>query len=127
MGDGSTETGSTIQHTYAVSGTLPDYKITLTSTNANGCVNTAFQMVDVVPFIPNVFTPNNDGVNERFLPDMDLQVFDRYGTLLYKGTDGWDGMFKGKLMDNDTYFYLIHYSDKYKQAQTRKGYVTLKK
>lgn len=127
MGDGSTETGSTIQHTYTVSVTLKDYKITLTATNANGCVNTAFQMVDVVPFIPNVFTPNNDGVNERFLPEMDVQVFDRHGTLLYKGTDGWDGMYQGKLMDNDTYFYLIHYSDKYKQAQTRKGYVTLKK
>jgi len=127
MGDGSTETGSTITHKYDVTYSLKEYKIRLKAVNANGCANESSQIVDIVPFIPNVFTPNGDGVNELFMKGFDLEVFDRYGTLLYKGNAGWDGTFKGKMMDNDSYFYMIHYADKYQKEQTRKGYVTLKK
>ncbi len=126
MGDSSVENGATITHKYTVDNTLNEYKIKLTATNANGCVNSTTQTVDIVPFIPNVFTPNGDGVNERFVTNMDLQIIDRYGTLIYKGTDGWDGRYQGKLMDNDAYFYLIHYTDKYGKTHTLKGTVTLK-
>jgi len=127
MGDGNSESGSTITHAYNVSNIIFDYKISLLATNANGCVNSSSQTVDIVPFIPNIFTPNSDGVNDRFMPDFELQVFDRYGALLYKGTEGWDGMYRGKLMDNDSYFFIINIIDKYQKEETRKGYVTLKK
>jgi gliding motility-associated-like protein len=127
MGDGLTETGSTIQHSYnIISGTL-EYIVALTATNKNGCVNTSSQNIEVVPFIPNVFSPNGDGVNDTFMSGYDLQVFDRNGILLYKGTSGWNGIYENKKMDNDTYFYLLHYTDKNQQIQTRKGYVTLKR
>jgi gliding motility-associated-like protein len=90
-------------------------------------VNSSTKTVDVIPFIPNVFSPNGDGVNELFVPGMQLQVFDRYGLKLYEGSAGWNGTFNGKKMDNDTYFYLIDYADKKGQTQTIKGYVTLKR
>lgn len=127
MGDNSTETGASISHTYEVSSVLNDYKIQLTATNENGCTNSITQTIDIVPFIPNVFTPNNDNVNDRFLTGYDVQIFDRTGTVIYKGTDGWNGMYKGKPADNDTYFYFIRYVDKNQQTQTKKGAVTLKR
>lgn len=125
MGDGLFENGSTIKHTYNISTSIPEYKITLTATTKNGCVYTKTKTVDVIPFIPNVFTPNNDGVNDVFMADFDLQIIDRYGLTLYKGNNGWDGTFNGKLADPDTYFYLIHYFDKNHILKTKKGYITL--
>jgi len=125
MGDGSTETGSTVLHTYTVSVTQVDYTITLTATNQYGCTAGSSAIVDVVPFIPNVFTPNGDGINDIFMPGTDLQLFDRNGLILYDGTAGWDGKYKGQPADPDTYFYLINYTDRNQQIQQRKGYVTL--
>jgi gliding motility-associated-like protein len=125
MGEGSTETGSTIQHSYNISNSILEYLVSLTATSKYGCVKSASVSVDVVPFIPNVFSPNGDGINDVFMPQIDLQVFDRYGTILYRGTSGWDGTYYGRLVDPDTYFYLIRYTDKYQQQQTQKGYITL--
>ena len=125
MGDGLTETGSTIQHAYNISKPVLEYLISLTATNKNGCVNSASTIIDVVPFVPNVFSPNGDGINDVFMPDTDLQVFDRNGLSLYKGTAGWDGTYNGRLIDTDTYFYLIYYIDRNQQMHTKKGYITL--
>jgi gliding motility-associated-like protein len=127
MGDGNTETGSTISHIYNVDNSLYEYKIKLTATNANGCVKTSSKTVEIVPFVPNVFSPNGDGVNELFMAGLQMQIFDRNGLKLYDGKTGWDGSYNGKVMDNDTYFYLINYMDKNKVEKTVKGFVTLKK
>jgi gliding motility-associated-like protein len=59
------------------------------------------------------------------MPDLELQVMDRNGFLLYSGTSGWDGTYKGKPMDPDTYFYLVKYGDRQKIEHTKKGYITL--
>jgi gliding motility-associated-like protein len=127
MGDGNIETGNTITHAYDVANNLYEYNIYLTATNANGCVNTATKTVDIVPFIPNVFSPNGDGVNDVFVAGLEMQIQDRYGLKIYDGKTGWDGTYKGKKVDNDTYFYFIYYVDKHQQTQTLKGYVTLKR
>lgn len=125
MGDGSNEKGSTIQHNYKISNDIKDYTITLTATSKPGCTQINFKKVEVLPFIPNVFSPNGDGVNDLFAPKMELQVFDRFGLVLYRGTSGWDGSYQGKTVDPDTYFYLIRYTDKENQPKTLKGYITL--
>ena len=127
MGDGLTETGSSIEHTYTILSGILGYTIVLTATNQNGCVNTFSKDIEVVPFIPNIFTPNGDGVNDTFMSGFDLQVFDRNGTTMYKGTSGWNGTYGNKKMDNDTYFYVLHYTDKNQKLQTRKGYITLQR
>ena len=127
MGDSLTETGSSIQHTYNISPTIMEYKVVLTATNENGCTNSTLHTIDVVPFIPNVFTPNSDGVNDLFAAGFDLEVFERNGTKLYKGNTGWNGKYNGRVMDNDTYFYLIYYTDKNNQQKQLKGYFTLTK
>lgn len=127
FGDGTTDTQSTSTHYYTISGTTSGFVIRLTATDSIGCSSTSSRTIEVTPFIPTIFTPNGDGVNDVFMTGYDLQVFDRNGTVLYKGTSGWNGMYGNKRMDNDTYFYLLYYTDKNHKTQTRKGYVTLKR
>ncbi len=125
MGDGQTETGSTIRHTYDISGNELAYRIVLTASDPYGCSDSASVIVDVVPFVPNVFTPNGDGINDVFMEGIELEIFDRIGLSFYEGRDGWDGTVKGREADPDTYFYFIRYPDRHGQIHLRKGYVTL--
>lgn len=125
MGDGSLFSGVTHTHSYNVRNNQIEYIIRLSATNKFGCVSFSEQSVDVVPFIPNVFSPNHDGVNDIFVPDVDVMIIDRYGKTLYRGAEGWDGTFSGREAPQDTYFYYVYYTDKYGKVQTRKGSVTL--
>ena len=69
--------------------------------------------------VPNVFTPNGDGLNETFFPviscELDyyhLYIFNRWGQLLYEtGSqyDVWDAKYQGKSVPDGVYFYLIEY------------------
>jgi gliding motility-associated-like protein len=83
--------------------------------------DTTFLKID-----PNIFVPNTmyqDG-EYRFMKGYDVQIFDRVGTLIYEGADGWDGTYKGTPATEDTYFYvLVHYINGEKQIKT--GYITL--
>lgn len=74
--------------------------------------------VSTVIWIPNTFTPNNDGLNDVFLPkgneisEFDLKIFNRWGEMLFHTTDvneGWDGYFNNQLAETDIYVYRIHY------------------
>jgi gliding motility-associated-like protein len=126
MGDGSFETGTIIQHQY--SGILNadlEYKVTLKATNSLGCTTESIKSVEIAPFFPNVFTPNGDGINDLLLEGLEILIYDRNGILLYIGNTGWDGKYKGKDMDTDTYFYTASYIDRNNQLQTKKGSVTL--
>ena len=126
MGDGSFESGTTIQHRY--SGVLNvdlEYIVTLKATNSVGCSTETVKSVEIVPFFPNVFTPNGDGINDLLMEGIEILVYDRNGILIYSGNTGWDGKFKGKDMDSDTYFYTASYIDRNHQQQTKKGSVTL--
>ena len=125
MGDGLTENGSEIKHAYNISSGIFEYRITLTAKTPNGCEFSKSKSIDIVPFIPNVFTPNGDGANDLFMPDYDLTILDRNGRKLYAGKSGWNGTFNGLKVDNDTYFYLINYTDKNQLMKTKKGYVIL--
>ncbi len=70
-------------------------------------------------YIPNVFSPNEDGNNDRFLPQIDpdiqilsytLNIFNRWGSPVYSTTDinaGWDGKFNNELLDFGVYVYFI--------------------
>jgi gliding motility-associated-like protein len=84
-----------------------------------GCENTAGAIVNVEKnlFMPNVFSPNGDGVNDvfRIPPGVNLQlkefsVFDRWGNRVFRTKNrhhGWDGTYKGKPDAMGTYIYFI--------------------
>jgi gliding motility-associated-like protein len=69
-------------------------------------------------YIPNTFTPNNDGLNEKFTPIGDgltkyhLMIFTRWGEMIFESSDinfGWNGKFKGNLCQNGIYAWVINY------------------
>jgi gliding motility-associated-like protein len=78
-------------------------------------------IVDIIDFnvyIPNSFTPNNDGNNDFFMLASDgvdrlmyMYVYDYWGTLVYESTDlnqGWDGTYNGQTLNGNTaYAYKI--------------------
>lgn len=126
FGDGTTrDTQASVIHDFTITGSTTEFVVKLTATDSIGCINTVSKSIEVMPFISTVFSPNGDGVNDKFMEGFDVQIFDRNGMLLYKGKDGWDGTYKGKTVDPDTYFYLVNYLDKNKKIQTKKGYITL--
>ena len=65
--------------------------------------------------IPNVFTPNGDGYNDKFVYknqeqwEFETQVFSRWGNLVYdnKTSENWDGTYQGERVSAGVYFYLI--------------------
>ena len=67
-------------------------------------------------FAPNIFTPNFDGMNDLFqlypekqIERFHLQVFDRYGELVFDAEnvkEGWDGTFRGKSAPADMYLWI---------------------
>jgi gliding motility-associated-like protein len=69
-------------------------------------------------FIPTAFSPNGDGLNDVFRPtlinfeDYKLQVYNRWGELLYESKDvkaGWDGTFRGNPVQDGVYTYIMRY------------------
>jgi gliding motility-associated-like protein len=115
-------------------GETTTYYLTVTSTD--GCVAYDSVTVHVTnAVLPNAFSPNGDGLNDVFklIPKdervhlKDLSVYNRYGQKVFFTTDiteGWDGTFKGKMADLDTYFYFVRYMIGV-NTYTLKGDVTL--
>jgi gliding motility-associated-like protein len=62
-------------------------------------------------FLPNVFSPNEDGMHDNFqiysdceIVQMELQIFNRWGDLLFESTNAnWDGTFNGKVVNAGVY------------------------
>jgi gliding motility-associated-like protein len=103
------------------------YTIRVFATDENYCVAQSQLEIDVESKkLPNVFTPNQDGKNEIFLEGYDLMVFSRSGELIYKGLEGWDGRYKGKMLPQGTYLYVVRRTMINGEHREYKGTVTLK-
>ena len=98
--------------------------------------NTATVIVNVAAnplLIPNVFTPNGDGKNDRFeivgiegYDRVELYVFNRWGTEVYDNpnyNNNWDG----QNLNEGTYYYMIKLIKDDGQVETRKGWVLMKR
>jgi len=130
---------SILESPYQQYDTIGTYPIQMIATSPDGCVDTANGVVNVVQgtTIPNVFTPNNDGVNDVFLirnsnvQSYDLQIYNRWGTLVYKATAPqikWDGnTISGQPASPGTYFWVIQakYYDSTEYTGAKNGYVEL--
>ncbi|MBN1115731.1 MAG: T9SS type B sorting domain-containing protein [Bacteroidales bacterium] len=117
--------GPNITYPYDYSNPGRTYTCTLHTTNEYGCTNWSSDHLVVMPYFPNVFSPNGDGVNDIFMEGAEIEVFDRNGTLYHKGSNGWDGKLKGAPADQDTYFYKVTYSYYDQIPIVKKGYVSL--
>ncbi len=93
---------------------------TLIVETGDGCVATGQVTItvfdlpceDAFIFVPNAFTPNDDGVNDVFrvrsvnIDRMTFVVYNRWGQEVFRTEDiseGWDGTFKGDEMPPDVY------------------------
>jgi gliding motility-associated-like protein len=123
---------------------LEDVTYILTVTNDKGCtakdtVSIAVLCNESKIYIPNAFTPNGDGNNDRFTLKgsgikqvKSLRIFDRFGTLIFEKTNfavndpsaAWDGKIKGMLVPVGSYVYLAELSCDAKSF-VRKGSVTV--
>jgi gliding motility-associated-like protein len=115
-------------------------KYELTVTGINGC--SAKESITVYSktcilgvYIPTAFTPNGDGRNDIFKPqvyaDVDeyqLAVYNRWGNLVFQATDfssGWDGRVEGVLQDNAIFVWVCKYRLKGQELKIEKGTVAL--
>ncbi|MDQ3191834.1 MAG: gliding motility-associated C-terminal domain-containing protein [Bacteroidota bacterium] len=85
--------------------------------------------------MPNVFTPNNDGLNERFIPfeieektQGALFIYNRFGKKVFETENlgmGWDGKFNGKECTEGTYFWILNFNTITYGELSIRGFVTL--
>jgi len=124
FGDNSYSQENNPVHYYSKGG---EYKITLKVISDNNCIDTVSHKIHVLEdgiiLFPNAFTPDlngsgggvytdNDRSNDVFHPyhenvtEFHMELYSRWGVLLFETNDiyiGWDGYYKGSLMDEDVY------------------------
>lgn len=149
MGDGTTFINdTTISYYYTTPGT---YVVSLTAfdntCNNVGTINQTITVDDPAltgaTLIPNIFTPNNDGENDRFqllfsaapgvnpaqyYEEYSMEIYNRWGKKIFESTtDSWDGKIEGKDANAGVYFYLITYKQICIDDETivAKGHVTI--
>lgn len=115
------------------------YNITVRD-NSTGCVSSQLP-VTLTPsdctneiFIPNLFSPNNDGKNDRFfvygnrVTKMEMRIYNQWGQevmIMNNIQEGWDGNSKGKPQPAGVYVYLLRASLSDGTEVKRKGSITL--
>jgi gliding motility-associated-like protein len=116
-----------------------DISYTMVSINPYGCIDTAYCHIAVSHpnqlLLPNAFSPNGDGLNDRFgIMNIGYErlvewtIYNRYGTKVYEGTslyDAWDGTNAGKPCDVGVYYYYLQYVGSDGRIQQLKGEVHL--
>lgn len=123
-------------------GTFTDvgrFTYTLHGVSDSGCTGNDVIIVTVLSHssyaVPNAFTPNGDGINDILSPIpigqstlISFKVFNRDGNLVYSGgpnDEGWDGRYRGKKQDMNTFYWEVKYNDESGQSHLAKGNVTL--
>jgi gliding motility-associated-like protein len=118
------------------------YKITLITNNQFGCPDSISKLVDVIPqvtyFLPNAFTPNDDGTNDDFrgkgfvegMKNFRMQIFNRWGERIFETNDplkGWNGQKnnKGEPSPQGVYLCLVTYTSPRGENRELRSYATL--
>ena len=134
--DGFSSNDQDTKHSFSEIG---DFNVTLAIENLLGCVDTITKRVIIEEFllyIPNSFTPQDDGINDVFLPkgigvkNYNLNIYNRWGKHFFTSNDlntGWNGSTdrKDKIAQNGVYVYLINVTDVFGEKHTYNGQVTL--
>lgn len=135
FGDGQTSSAVSPEYTYADTG---QYDVNLHVTTDYGCTDATQGVVHVDPhfsfYIPNSFTPNGNGHNDRFrgegegYTNQQIHIYNRWGQEIYfdAGLDpGWDGNFRGYPVEMAVYIYLIQVTDFEGNERKFTGHVSL--
>ncbi len=117
------------------------YQTCLLAISPEGCEHESCQEVvineEFLIYVPNAFTPDGDGVNDYFYPevigadteDFELLIFNRWGELIHTSnnpTTGWDGYYNGMEVQSDVYVWKIECKDvAFGNKQSFVGHVSL--
>ncbi|RNL56669.1 hypothetical protein D7004_01900 [Pedobacter jejuensis] len=130
---------------HLIIGLKPDQAVTLivralgqigcqTSANSTPVTGKASNPIGNDIYIPNIFSPNNDGKNDIFLvygttiAAVKMNVYTQWGQLIYQvnsTTTGWDGTYKGVPQPNGVYVYMIEIESTDGTKVMKKGTITL--
>lgn len=135
LGNGTTCTAPSAEATYTAAGT---YTVILVTTLGT-CTSAKTETIVVAPVpdvvIPNIFTPNGDGINDVFtinaegITDLHSEIYNRWGTLIQTldGVHaGWDGKSnKDETVVDGTYFVILKARTIEGKDIEKQGYVTL--
>ena len=143
FGDGTTLSPSTSSPVHDFPNDQPGvFTTTLIVQNANGCYDTVSHDIRILSefafFIPNAFTPNDDGSNDYFngdgvgIADYDLWIYDRWGNMIFHSEDlnnHWNGKAKNgsEIAQQDVYVWKVKLTDVFDKNHDYMGTVTLVK
>ena len=114
--DGGTGDTRVLIHSFPLEG---QYRVALIVSNPAGCADSSLRLVEVADVLdcPNVFSPNNDGINDNFIINSNgvtiynFQVFSRSGIRVFQAEAPmimWDGRNQsGQELLPGTYYYII--------------------
>ena len=120
----------------------PPANIWLKVTDKNNCIGTDTIQVFAKEYpnyiyIPNAFTPNDDGNNDIFKPivsgiieEYKFSIYNRFGQLVFssaKINNGWDGKIDGKPQDTGIFIWICAYKFLNEKKELKKGSVILLK
>jgi gliding motility-associated-like protein len=128
---------STIANPIAIINSAINYSVIVTT--QYGCIGTANLKISTIKgpeiYLPNAFTPNNDGINDLFMPIIagfksltSFKIFDRFGTVVYETKQlgkGWDGRFKGIPLEPNIFIWTVEAVQNDNSIITKKGTVAL--
>ncbi|MFN0255358.1 Ig-like domain-containing protein [Pedobacter ureilyticus] len=143
--DGGATWTPTISPSYLVAGLKQGQSVTIivratgastceTSANSNAVTATTSEPFKDELYIPNTFTPNNDGRNDFFLAygnnvaKFRMRVYNQWGEFIYESQNliqGWDGTYRGRQQPTGVYVYYIDATFSSGVTKTFKGTVTL--
>lgn len=137
---GTGDTSSTTNPTY-VYVPLGNFTVCLVAIDNGGCSDTACSAIAVFInsafIVPNIFTPNNDNVNDVFavigkgLKTLDAEIYNRWGQKLYEWhtiNGGWNGYSaSGVKVSDGTYYYIINATGTNGEVFFKKGSFSLER
>lgn len=127
------------QNTSYVFDNAGTYPIVLVVKNNWGCIDTVVKTIQVVDddfnvFVPNAFTPNEDGNNDTFQPRImgvtkyRLIIYSRWGEKIFETTnssEAWDGTYKGEGCESEVYVWNIFATGFNGKTKNMDGFVML--
>jgi gliding motility-associated-like protein len=129
FGDGSESFEENPKHTYTSEG---EYEVILTVTDIFGCsaeVKKKISVFDYYLVVPNVFTPNEDGINDYFFPkyinieSLEFWILNKWGETIFYTDDlnsqGWNGKINQEIALPGNYVYKLKFKTLDGRTQTQ--------
>lgn len=139
FGDGNAATQRNPRHVFRDTGQIT---VTQVVFHQNGCTDTAQAVLDIIPkfsyFLPNAFTPNNDGKNDeymgagyfQYIQNFNMSIYNRWGERIYENNspyEAWNGrkFNTGEYCQAGVYVVVVRFKGPRGEIEEIKGFATI--